>query len=259
MNNRLIVLFLALITFDKAHAQALQGQVEDSKITPTTLNGNTDLNKAQTDFIKPDLQSIKPQVAKPNNNYLKGDANRNESGLSSGMGQPEKGMPSNIDGTPVLNGSANYNNAEAQSDPDAGDRELEIKWDLWRNRFLWAVQSNMMKQSSNPSETMMHWDPTLQRVVSGFPVGICAWFACEVTDTGQIINLKILHSSGIQYYDNAVLRAVYSLQGTPLLRFPDRSRRKMVAISAGIKSVSHAQPRKYYHFGDVEQYDVPEQ
>ncbi len=261
---KVLALSIVLINVNlkTALAQPLKGQVEDSTVQPTTMNANASKNLSfPTPVLAPKLKpesantdnSQSPLQGNESQNNLNGYANDN----SQNNGQMEK--PFDENGPPVLKAGADYNrlNGQAESDPDAGDHELLIKWDLWRNRFLWAVQSNMQRQSSNPSETMMHWDPTLQRVVSGFPVGLTAWFACEVTNRGQIVHLKIMHSSGVPYFDNAVLRAVYSLQGTPLLIFPSRSRRTIVSIAAGIKSVSHAQPRKYYHFGDVEQYSVP--
>ncbi len=261
-------IFYVLVIFNvfniKIQAQPLQGQVEDSTVQPTAAPISASASKMfnfPTPVVPPRLTRESASSDQNNDNALQGKESQNNLNGYADQNSPMNGqLEKPFSGPAVLKGAADYSNlnGNASSDPDAGDRELQVKWDLWRNRFLWAVQSNMQSQSANPSETMMHWDPTLQRVVSGFPVGLTAWFACEVTDTGQIIHLKIMHSSGVPYFDNAVLRAVYALQGAPLLRFPQRSKRRIVSIAAGIKSVSHAQPRKYYHFGDVEQYSVPD-
>lgn len=244
-----------------AIAENLQGQVEDTSVEPST---STPIYKSSVLFPvpvlpQPHLKKETGQSDSLNNNNLQGTETQNQLNGDARQNSNYGGqMEKPFSGPTTLRGAANYADLKTNKDPDVGDKELQIKWDLWRNRFLWQVQANMQRQSTNPNETMMHWDPTLQKVVAGFPVGLTSWFACEVTNQGQIIHLKILHSSGIPYFDKAVLRAVWAMQGTPILRFPSESRRTIVTMAAGVKSVSHVQPRQYYHFGDVEQYSVPD-
>ncbi|MBZ0187691.1 MAG: energy transducer TonB, partial [Candidatus Obscuribacterales bacterium] len=143
----------------------------------------------------------------------------------------------------------------ASADPDMDDQELMVEWDKWRNRFLWTVQSGLTANMNDPDKLQGVWDPMRQAMVMmpRFPLGITAWFSCTVTKKRKIENLKLEHTSGYPAYDQAVLDAVRSMEGTSILKFPGRSRRLTVRQMAGIKTSTTGE-RQFFKFGDVERY-----
>jgi hypothetical protein len=145
--------------------------------------------------------------------------------------------------------------AMAQEDPDAGDQQLSIDWDNWRNRFIFQVQDNLTQEMNNNPNALI-WNAAKQEMVQPWPLGTMAWFYCSVLPTRRIINLRIVHSSGYPSYDQAVLQAVNELNGNPILDFPPRSKRGVVTQVAGIKTATSTIHR-YMHFGDIEHRTIP--
>ncbi|SRR5579885_371565 len=171
--------------------------------------------------------------------------------------EPLNGTPDSR--APVLQGEASKNAfglSASAGDPDAGNQELMIAWDRWRNRLLHAIQSGMQETLNNPSPANLRWDPVRQAMVSSYPLGTTAWFSCQVTPDQRITHIELLHSSGHPHYDRAVLDAIDALQGSAILRYPPGSRRKIVTQVAGIRTAQQAEYRNF-HFGDVERYWVP--
>lgn len=159
----------------------------------------------------------------------------------------------------VLTGNANMDGGElVKQDPDSEDQELMVQWDKWRNRFLWAIQSSMQEELNNPGEADLRWDPQRQVMLARFPLGTTAWFSCRVTADRHIVDFKLLRSSGYPNYDKAVSNSVKSLEGSSILKFPNRSHRQIVTQIAGIKT-SDTGERQYHQFNDVERYSVPGQ
>jgi hypothetical protein len=159
----------------------------------------------------------------------------------------------------LLKGAAALDkDALTKEDPDAEDQELMVAWDTWRNKFLWSIQSNMQEEMNNPDDANLRWDPEHQVLLAKFPLGISAWFSCQVSADRHITSYKLVRSSGYPNYDKAVAASVKSLEGSSILKFPARSRRQIVTQVAGIKT-SETGERKYQHFGDVERYTMPGQ
>lgn len=155
---------------------------------------------------------------------------------------------------PVLRGKAELGGDGMQGDdPDMDDAELQVAWDKWRNKLLWAVQSGVQESLNNPEDQMLRWDPQRQAVVMRFPLGTTAWFAVKINNSRHVESVKIMHSSGFPGYDKAVLDAVRNLEGTSILQFPKRSRRQFVTQAAGIKT-SDQGGNQFFKFGDVERY-----
>lgn len=176
-----------------------------------------------------------------------------------GVGQPLTGRLDPRTGK--LQGSASKTDSELSAgvedaDPDAGDQELQVEWDRWRNRFLHAVQSGMQEAMNNPTEETVRWDANKQAMVSRFPMGTIAWFSCQITPDLRIHHIKLLHTSGYPAYDRAVLDAIDSLQGSSILHYPRGSKRMVVTQMAGIKTAEQSEYRNF-HFGDVERQKVP--
>jgi hypothetical protein len=130
-----------------------------------------------------------------------------------------------------------------------------VAWDVWRNKFLWSIQSNMQEEMNNPDDAALRWDPENQVLLAKFPLGISAWFTCQVSNDKHITNYKLVRSSGYPNYDKAVANSVKNLEGSSILKFPMKSRRLSVTQVAGIKT-SDTGERKFQKFGDVERYDT---
>jgi hypothetical protein len=166
--------------------------------------------------------------------------------------------PRDLHKKPVLQGSATLNTGNlTAADPDAGDQELQVEWDRWRNRFLRAVQLSVQEKVNNPDQyERPRINPMTGMIMPRFPLGTVAWFSCQITNDGRIANLDIFESSGFKKYDQAVLSAISDLEGTSILRFPRGSKRRTVTQEAGIKTATSADYR-YHHFGDIERYRMP--
>lgn len=183
---------------------------------------------------------------------LQGDVDGDGQELSPGKGQMDRYNK-------LLDGQAQQLDSGLQSqDPDMADQELQVEWDKWRNRLLWAVQSGVQQTLNNPEDPSLRYDPRTGQSLMKFPMGTVAWFSCTVTKDRRILDAKITEPSGFPNYDRAVLNAVMMLDQTSILKFPARSQRARVFQDAGIKTAGSAQ-RQYFKFGDVERYNVPGQ
>lgn len=161
-------------------------------------------------------------------------------------------------GRPLLQGSAMQSDYGPSGDPDMDDQELQVEWDKWRNKFLWAVQSGVQEALNNPDDVDLRFDPSRGMVVVRFPLGTVAWFHCKISADRHIVSAKIKQTSGFPNFDKAVLSSITALEGSTYLRFPKRSQRQFVTQTAGIKT-SDSPERQYFKFGDVERYRVPGQ
>ena len=270
--RHLLVIALSLIlSVPAAYADTLQGEFNEAGTLPSN---EIKTNKSLMDLVDPAAPPPPKKQAQPesetgkvglNNKVRKGGeplqgnieqtdlsgaADDRDGDLKAGAGQqdPTKNP---------LKGKAELGDTGlASQDPDIDDQELQVEWDKWRNRFLWAVQSGVQEALNNPDDQMLRWDPQQNVVVMRFPLGTVAWFNCKVTNDRRIAEVKLMHSSGFPGYDKAVVNAVKSLEGTSILRFPKRSRRQFITQQAGIKT-SDSGDRQFFHFGDVERYRAP--
>lgn len=277
MNNRfvalLLIVLLAVPGATGEESPSLQGSVDQNEVSPAQ-NGNSanSIPAEVMDMPAPalpgkveengaslgseqgqmgDYTPGKPLRATVKKSALHGSADENDPDLS--------GMSGSTDDENVLKGTASKDGAAglAAQDPDLDDQELMVEWDKWRNRFLWTVQGSLTANMNDPDNQRAVWNPQLQAMVMmpRFPLGITAWFSCTVTKNRKILNLKLEHTSGYPEYDQAVLDAVRSLEGTGVLKFPGRSRRLKVRQMAGIKTSTTGE-RQFFKFGDVERYRV---
>jgi hypothetical protein len=204
----------------------LQGQAGKSDDSDSTLKGKAqnDALNGKEDWSDDDLKNQKAKVA------------------------PDGG---------VLKGSAKLEDGElAHEDPDIQDQELQVEWDRWRNRFLRAVLSGATETMNNPQEVRFRWDPIRHAMVPPFPMGMECGFSCVITNNRRIQDLEVTASSGNRLFDQAVLDAVKALEGTTILRFPERSKRTFVSQAGGVKTSDHTE-NQYFKFGDVERYRAP--
>jgi hypothetical protein len=169
----------------------------------------------------------------------------------------DKGIEGGQNKSGYLQGNAQLGELDAaKEDPDAGDKELMIAWDRWRNRFLKAVLSSTSEMLNSDQARSFQINPDTHAMESKYPVGTVAWFVCEVTRDRELKRLRILNSSGFPEYDQTVLEAVQALQGSSLLKFPTGSRRKAVLQGGAVERAAQSQ-NQYFRFGDVERYHVP--
>ncbi|MBX9670193.1 MAG: hypothetical protein K2X93_21510 [Candidatus Obscuribacterales bacterium] len=241
--------------------EPLQGGVEETGILPSEAKKDTELldmptpvlpevqpDKGKLGFGKYD-QAEQPLQGNIRENALQGNAeDEGDPGLGEGSAQMDNQANKPLQGRAELG-----NDGLGADDPDMDDQELQVAWDRWRNKLLWAVQSGVQEALNNPDDTNLRWDPQRQAVVMRFPIGTTAWFACKINSTRHVVSVKIMHSSGFPGYDKAVEDSVRNLEGTSILQFPRRSRRTYVTQSAGIKT-SDSGGKQFFKFGDVERY-----
>jgi hypothetical protein len=235
-------------------SQALQGLIKEEFVSPTR-NVEPHQIEDMPMPVMPKLIPAKPMAGQADDNTLKGKAQDQGSTLQ-GQAQKEDASklqappPASYDKDKPLQATVNKE-AAPNEDPDGDDAELMVQWDRWRNRLLWAIQSGVDEFLSNPPPESLQWDPKANAMVSRVPLGIEAWFSCQVTPDHKILNIKLLHGSGSQLYDQAVLAAISQLQGSKILSYPSRSKRIIVTQMAGLKTTETFQ-RKYFQFGDTE-------
>lgn len=230
----------------------LKGGVEETGVAPV---------KPEPINLLPMPVPVVPKLeGNANSDQLKGGTEQNDltGGVNDeGGGDLKPGQGKLDKRKQPLQGSAAIDDSDlAAQDPDVEDQELMVEWDKWRNRFLWAVQSGVQEVLNNPDESMLRFDPNKNAVVMRFPLGTTAWFACKVTPDRRVVSLKLMKSSGFPGFDDAVLQSVRNLEGTSILRYPKRSRRRVVSQVAGIKTSSSSE-QQYFHFGDTERVRVP--
>lgn len=257
MSKRLTVLVFSGICLFSFGATALADEplkgsvdetapLEPSKVSPTL----TPIEPMAVPVVPAPKKKLQGNVEHEGGAPLEGRAADDDAQLQ-GM-EPQNDKRSN-----KLQGNATLDDGSlAKEDPDAEDQELAVQWDIWRNRFLNAVQSGVQETLNNPDDSMLRWDPSRQVVMMRFPLGTAAWFSCRITNDQHIADLKLMRSSGFPNYDKAVLAAVSNLDGSALLRYPKRSRRRIVTQIAGIKTSDSSQ-QQFFHFGDVERIRVP--
>jgi hypothetical protein len=249
-------------------ADPLKGQVEDEEVAPAkpSQDSNQPLMPMVSPVLKTPAPSFSSEAAKSDDKdaslqgQVRGDVMDGKSDWMEDGLKPQTAKVAPVGG--VLKGAAQVEDGEVggadlgSADPDMQDQELQVEWDRWRNRFLRAVLAGATETMNNPQEVNFRWDPARQAMVSPFPLGLECMFSCVVANDRTITKFKIEQSSGNPAFDRSVAEAVRALEGTAILRFPARSRRKVVLQAGGIKTADHTENR-YYHFGDVERYRTP--
>jgi len=213
----------------------------------------------QQEIMEMPTPQLAPQKGDMDSNKLNGNVkddtlkgqvdDQGSEDMTAGVPQSDGSERPLLRGKAALDGEGGYSG----DDPDADDSELQVAWDKWRNKFLWAVQSGVQESLNNPDDENLRWDPQKQAVVMRFPLGTTAWFSAKVDNNRHVTSVKIMHSSGFPGYDRAVTEAVRNLEGTSILQFPKRSRRPFITQAAGIKT-SDQGGNQFFKFGDVERY-----
>ncbi|MBU6451151.1 MAG: hypothetical protein KGS72_05180 [Cyanobacteria bacterium REEB67] len=237
-----------------AGADTLRGNVEETGVAPTEPVFNPAVPMAVPVF-KP---KIKAGVEK--NDALKGSADDDNTKLQEMKGQTDDSNPlsgsAQEDGAPL---KATLSQDQLQSeDPDKDDQMLAVEWDKWHNRLLWSIQSGVQEIVNSPENMEPHFDPQRGKVVlsPNIPLGTKATFFCRVSSDKRILKASIVQSSGNAGYDKALLDAIYSLDGSSILRYPAGSRRRVVNEAASILT-SDKGGREFFKFGDTERYKAP--
>ena len=230
------------------------------------LKGNVE----ETGLAPPEVPMAVP-VFKPKK--LKGTADDSGNGLKGGAqddgGDNLKGMNAQTDDSGPLKGNAqddnpntlkaNLSQDQLQSeDPDRDDQQMAVEWDKWRNNLLHSVQSGVMEIVNSKENMVPHFDQARNRLVyaPNIPLGTKATFWVKVNRQRRILDARILASSGNAGYDKALLDAIYSLDGSNILRYPTGSKRVIVDQAATILT-SDRGGYQNFKFGDVEHYSTP--
>jgi hypothetical protein len=235
--------------------ETLKGNVEETGVSPPDATFTPAVPMAVPVMKKKKLQG------NADDNALKGQADDSNSRLEKMMGQTDDSGPmkgsAQDDNHPTL--KANLSQDQLQSeDPDKDDQMLSVEWDKWHNRLLWSVQSGVTEIVNSQENMVPHFDAQRGRVIysPNIPLGTKATFWVKVSNDKRILDAKILQSSGNPGYDKALLDAIYSLDGSTILRYPAGSKRRVVNEAASIFT-SDKGGRENFKFGDVERYRAP--
>ena len=266
--HRAMSLILAICFCQAASVPAradepLQGQVEQADVVPSTDAPPPAMEPMPVPVVGPKLK--KPLQGKLEQSGLQGGAQG--TGLTGGAqgtgltgGAEDSAWNGNSQQATMdqsrqgqLQGSNSQARAalNAANDPDAGDQELQIEWDRWRNTLMQTIQAGTVQKINVHNDINFIWDPRQQMMVIRYPMGTSTWYSCDVLPDRRIINIKLLGSSGYQGYDQAVLQAISALQGNSILRYPQGSKRKIVNQQASV-STAGASQNQNFQFGDVE-------
>ncbi len=236
--------------------EPLRGNVEETGVAPQESTFNPAVPMAVPVIKKKKLKG----AAQDDGSALQGQADDGNSNLQKMQGQLDdldhlKGSAQE-DGAPL---KATLTQEQLQSaDPDADDQMLSVEWDKWHNRLLWSIQSGVTEIVNNPENMVPHFDQERGKVIMApnIPLGTKATFWVKVSSTRRVLDAKILQSSGNSGYDKALLDAIYSLDGSNILKYPSGSKRKVVNEAATIFT-SDKGGREYFKFGDTERYRAP--
>ncbi len=158
------------------------------------------------------------------------------------FGGPQDSLEDVLDGLEMETPAAPPMKLQNQGKPLQGNLKqqdspaMDIAWNEWHRRVAEAVYvrfNNMAKMAFPQSRPL----------------------ACNITYTvtrdGQIINCRTLQGSGDKVFDNMVLQVVASLNGSPLLQYPQGSRRQQVEKLAGFEH-NFGDPRGFKYQFDNE-------
>lgn len=98
------------------------------------------------------------------------------------------------------------------NDPDQS-QEMQLAWDMWHKRVAEAV---FIKVQTLAGATLKRTQPLIAQV------------AYVVTRDGRVGNIRMFQKSGNLFYNAMICTSIQSMQGSPLLQFPQGSRRMMV-------------------------------
>ncbi len=174
-------------------------------------------------------------------------------GWPEGMLQPMGPGTSQDPGSGPMQGFAGQNPypLNASGDPDESDQELQVQWDLWRNTLIHAIQMGTLAKINVHNNINFVLDPQKRMMVSRYPLGLSAWYTCEVLPNGRIVNFRLTQPTQYPSYDQAVLQAINDLQGNKILRYPKGSKRQTVTQEASVRTAGETQMQNV-QFGDVE-------
>ena len=238
-----------------AQADTLKGNVEETGVSPAEPVFNPSVPMA-VPVVKP-----KKLEAKADDNALKGQADDSGDGNLKGMkGQTDDSGPlsgSAEDGGGPLKATLSQDQLQSE-DPDKDDQVLSVEWDKWHNRLLWSIQSGVQEIVNSPENMVPHFDQARGTTVlmPDIPLGTKATFFVRVSAEKRVLMARITQSSGNAQYDKALLDAIYSLDGSSILKFPSGSHRKLVNEAASILT-SNKGGREFFKFGDTERYKAP--
>lgn len=224
--------------------EPLQGRVEDSH----------EKTKAEmkADF-EAKLDQMELQGGAQGNGLQGGVQGGGVSPLQGAAGgyNPLQGSTAAAGGNPLqggVDGGGRPLNGGVSDDPDLA---LQVDWDRWRNTLTHAIQAGTINKINVHNDANFVLDPRRNMMVSRFPEGISTQYSCDVLPDGRIINIRMMLSSRYPAYDQAVMQSIMDLQGSPILRYPNGSRRQIVNQQASVYASMNTHFENF-HFGDIE-------
>ncbi len=193
-----------------------RNDLRDSGGDPFGNDGVPD--QVQPDSFEPPPDAFQPEKRRtppppPSNRNFGGGVQENLEDLLDGL-QPEQALPQN----PPFNARVNQQQPTQNLKQDSA--ELDIAWNQWHER----VAKNVYVRFNNMA-------------LIAFPHS--RPLSCKITYTvtrdGRIINARILESSQDAVFDKMVIGVVSSLNGNPILQFPQGSRRQQVEKLCGFE------------------------
>ena len=244
------------MTFKEAVADPLRGNIEETGVAPVEPTFNPAVPMAVPVMKKKKMSGSADQ----DGGALKGQADDGNSNLQNMKPQTDDSAPlsgSAQDGGGPLKATLSQDQLQSE-DPDKEDQMLSVEWDKWHNRLLWSIQAGVQEIVNNPENMEPHFDPQSGRTIMSpnIPLGTKATFFCRVSSDRRIVKARIVQSSGNAGYDKALLDAIYSLDGSNILRYPSGSHRTVVNEMASILTSNKA-GHETFKFGDTERYKAP--
>ena len=149
------------------------------------------------------------------------------------------------------------------ADPDAGDKELLIAWNKWHNQLHQSILKLFTAQLNSQKNMIIDHEEFRNGVLTqvGRPKYTLGsevlWFKLKVDNNLNILDRKILHSSGVPECDQMLLDTIDMLQGKKILRFPKGSQRAEVSQMNGVYH-SDKNEKQSFDYGDIEKVRQPD-
>lgn len=167
-----------------------------------------DINNAGDPFGSDDGALDAPQDAFKDNTIPQKPFNLN-AGQSGMMGAPQQATPAMQSQKPVM--PTQPRNLQAQDPESVG--QMKLAWDMWHKRVAEAIY---IKYNRLATVAFKRSRPMAAQV------------AYTVTRNGQITNVRLVQRSPNLIYNTMIFGVLKSMNGNPILTFPQGSRRMTV-------------------------------
>ena len=213
-----VLISFILLSDSPAMAQSGgQNKVYNLKINQTDWLKNSpgpslkreDINNAGDPFGSDDGALDAPADAFKDNTIPQKPFNLNADQSGGGMGQPQQATPAMQSQQPVM--PQQPRTLQAQDPESVG--QMKLAWDMWHKRVAEAIY---IKYNRLATVAFKRSRP------------LAAQVAYTVTRNGQITNVRLVQRSPNLIYNTMIFGVLKSMNGHPILAFPQGSRRMTV-------------------------------